>query len=185
MRRAWCLSMMAGLMALLLLGGPPSQAKVKAKGKAAPAAAPGQPAKNGGVKPPKPTAAETQDRQVEKLRPQLGATDDEWVVIKPLLAAVLQAQAAEARSQAALKVSVKRGGTGTAAPAAKAATAREKLSQVLADEYAEKQEIKSQMDAVRKEERLKAEALRAARAKLRPLLTLEQEATLMVLGYMD
>lgn len=135
------------------------------------------------------------DRRMDRLKQQLGSTDEEWLVIKPLLEEVIKAQSVDMPFRSSPRMGGKKGGSGksnSSAPAAApgdAAAAKPSpkatLSKILADEHTPAKEIQAQMDALREEQRLKAEALKAARAKLRPLLTLKQEATLLIQGYMD
>lgn len=179
-----------------------SKAKIKGN-KGAPAQDPANPAtapapsgfNKGGKASNRPAQAGMMDRRMERLKQQLGSNDEEWLVIKPLLTEVLKAQSTDMPFRTAQKMGGRKKGGGKAStaptapvsadPSAAKPSPRQTLSKILADGNAPAPEIKAQMDALRAEKRQKADALKAAREKLRPLLTVKQEATLLLQGYMD
>lgn len=206
MRSLRYLPLAAVLSALLLLGGPLHAAQndktantpsnPSAATPAADAKAPsGQ--KKGGKASYRPGNSQGggQDRRLERLQQQLGSSAEEWLVIKPLLAEVIKAQSSDSPFRSSQKMGGRKKGGGKAqAPTPVAAPAdatpakpspRQTLSKLLADGNTPAPELKAQMEALRAEQKQKAEALRAAREKLRPLLTVKQEATLLLQGYMD
>jgi hypothetical protein len=135
--------------------------------------------------------AQMRQRMIERIQTQLGASDEEWQVIQPLLEDVMSKQRAAtgARYGGIMMLfrprgdagggSSRRFGRGAPDPTVEA------LQKALENKDTPPAEIKAKLKALR-ESRAKAEAaLKASREKLRAVLTLRQEAELVMLGVLD
>jgi hypothetical protein len=118
---------------------------------------------------------------MDRLKAQLECTDEEFAVLKPALQKVLDAmQAASARGR--------RGGFGGFSLPGQSATLSQALAQLhttLEDTAAKPDEIKAKLDAVRTARASTNHDLQVAQAKLRPLLTVRQEAILVANGLLE
>lgn len=134
-----------------------------------------------------------QDMLLEQIKVELKLTDEEWLVIKPLLADILKIQMSQI-SQGFMG-GMRRGGQGAGGPgqgvpsmpgmAGQQFPEADALSTVLSQDAATSDEIKARLEAYRAALKKKQDALKAAREKLRPILTLRQEAQLVVRGMLD
>lgn len=138
--------------------------------------------------------AQMRQRMMERFQEQLGASDEEWKVIQPLIEDVMTKQRAASSSrfggmamlfrprgedQGGQRSPRGRYGRGEPDPAVQA------LAKAIQDKNTPASEIKAKLKAVRSS-RTKAEAeLKAAREKLRAVLTLRQEAQLVLMGQLD
>jgi hypothetical protein len=139
------------------------------------------------------------ERMMDRLKTELKASDEEWGVMQPLLQNVMlkQREATSGRMGAMGMFAGQRGrpdaqpqpgagrpgrqGIGPAGGTGELA----ELSEALESPNTSAAELKKRMAAVRAA-REKAEAeLKAAREELRQVLTLEQEARLVLMGVMD
>lgn len=110
----------------------------------------------------------------DRIRAQLGSNEEEWAVLAPKVQALL---AAYYRVQSGLA----RGGTATSA----VARALQDLRDILDNPNASPQQINEKLTALR-ELRTRAQATFAAAQKsLQELLTIRQEATMVVLDYFE
>lgn len=159
-------------------------------------------------------------RMMERYQETLDVSDDEWTVIQPLIADVMQKQSDQRRSsfRGAMFRGRGRGGEGarTERPdrSERQRQARETergdqgkqaergdrgarrgggepdaeveaLSKLLESKNPSAADIKSKLSDLRDARKKKADALKEARAKLREVLTLKQEAQLVLSGMLD
>jgi Spy/CpxP family protein refolding chaperone len=139
---------------------------------------------------------EMRARIAERMKEQLKATEAEWKVIQPLLENVMakQREATMGRFGGMAGFAGRGGGPGGPGggddnqrrPRGQAASAEtEALDQALGSESSSTADIKAKLASVR-EARKKAEAeLKKAREELRQVLTLKQEARLVLMGTLD
>ena len=126
-------------------------------------------------------------RMAERLRERLGATEEEWKVIQPLLQDVLQKQRVLDRARMAMRMAMfmregrPRGGRMMEALPEPVRA----LERVLQNKNASPKEIKARLDAFRKWRAEKEKELKQARERLRQVLTVRQEAQLVLLGILD
>jgi hypothetical protein len=128
------------------------------------------------------------EMMVERLREPLDVTDAEWNAIKPLVADVVEKQSAERRMGSRFGRMGRRGGPGgDRGPevAAEDQSPAEQLETVLEKENASAEEIKAKLKALRDARKKAEEELKQAREKLRQVLTVRQEARLVLMGMLD
>lgn len=174
-------------------------AKTKAQAAQNPAG-PAAPTPPAGAKTKKKAAAGTVkkpaldlDNILEQLRVPLGATEIEWTALRPLLADVIRARLAQlqARDTKILGKTTKTPAPDPAADPAGAvspldrASEERSLQDALASAEASVADLKSRMAAYRASLRKIDYDLKSARDRLRQVLTIKQEATLLLLDYMD
>ncbi len=142
-------------------------------------------------------------RMNDRVKGALKVSDDEWGVIQPLLAKVQEKQFAS-RSFGGFGGFGGRGGNnGGAQPAAQPASQpaggdtnnrlrggggspeSQALRTTLENESSSPDEIKAKLAALRDAKKKNSAELEAARADLRKVLTLRQEATLVSMGYLE
>jgi hypothetical protein len=131
-----------------------------------------------------------QAQQLDTIRQDLGASDDEWKVLMPKVQAVMTARTEVQQGQG--RGGGRRGGGGLGgnggggqAAATEVSRALQELRDLLNNESATADQILAKLTNLRNA-RTKAEAnLAAARKDLKELLTARQEAILVTLGYMD
>jgi len=114
-------------------------------------------------------------RAVEDLKKQLEVSDQEWAVIKPRVEAVYNLVHPVPRFA----------GPGNAPAASPVDRGRSELGGVLADKGASAQHIKAKLTALRAAQLGAAQELTRVRQNLRQILTLRQEATLVLNGLLD
>jgi Spy/CpxP family protein refolding chaperone len=122
---------------------------------------------------------------LDEVKKQLGASDEDWKVIKPKLDKVLAARRvlnAEPRG-----ASFGFGGPGGTGPMGSNALtqAQTELKAVLDDPKHTPEEVREKVAAVRKARQQARGAVEAAQRDLLLLLTAEQEAVLLSQGYLD
>jgi len=133
----------------------------------------------------------------DRLKTLLGATDEEWKVIQPLVEDVVAKQGVVMREQmggmlGAWGMMSGRGGGANAladnpqSPQRRSGSAETlALRQVLESENAPVSEIKAKLKELREARKAAETALRDARDKLRSVLGHRQEAQLVLLGILD
>jgi Spy/CpxP family protein refolding chaperone len=154
-----------------------------------PTAGGGQGSRGGGNR------AEFRQQMQERLKTQLKVSDEEWAVIQPLLEKVRAAQreagagrfggmrgggrrgAAAGAQQGNQRNQGTRGGGGS--PQAQA------LQAALENENASPEEIKAKLRDLREARKKAAEDLAQARKELQGVLTVRQEAVLVMMGVLD
>lgn len=117
-------------------------------------------------------------RMAEYMKGALKANDEEWTVIEPLLTDVVEKQR-DARGGA---FGMFRGRRGEDEADGSATTS---LRTALESEETSADDIKAKLAAVREERKGKEKELEAARGKLRAVLTVRQEAQLVMMGILD
>lgn len=124
--------------------------------------------------------AQMEARMMERIQERLGASDDEWKAIGPL---VKDVSAKQRDLRGARGFMRRRRNEGEdQAPEAKSAS---DLLEEAVENNSSSEVIKTRLDAYRKEQAQKEEALEAAQEKLRGVLTVKQEASLVLMGMLD
>lgn len=111
---------------------------------------------------------------VENLKEQLGCSDAEWQLIKPRLEAVYN-----------LVHPLPQMGTGAGAARSEVDQKLQELREALADKGADVERIQAALTAVRAAKERANQRLAAAQKSLRQLMTVRQEATLVLNGLLD
>ena len=119
--------------------------------------------------------AQMMTRMLERYKEDLGSTDEEWKVIEPLLKKTL-----EARMQAQMGGFFRRGG-----PSQTVNPEVEALDKALESKDTPSDEIKTKLAAYRDAQKKKDDALQKTRDELRKVLTIRQEAQLVLSGVLD
>ncbi len=136
-----------------------------------------------------PRMEQFRQRMMERLRERLGATEEEWKVISPLLQDVLEKQRTVDRALMAVRMRMFMGERRGPAPQMRTPPSLPQevqgLVRVLQNKNASPKEIKARLDAFRKWRAEQEKALKQAREKLRQVLTVRQEAQLVLLGILD
>lgn len=126
-------------------------------------------------------------RMNERMREQLGASAEEWEVLRPKFEKVTQAQRALRPGGFGFG---RRGGPGgpgadDAEDASPLAAATRDLRETLDREDASAEDIQAKLTALREAREQARRELEAAQDELRALLTQRQEATLVMMGVLD
>ena len=155
--------------------------------------------------------SQMRQRMLESMKQMLGTTDEEWTAIQPLVEKVLEAQMQQmqGRMMGGMGMGPGRGpggpgGPGGAGPGGGGASGApggaggpggpggpgsspeaEALQRALADSAATQEDISAKLAALRKVRADAAKKLDDARAALREVLTVKQEATLVLMGTLD
>lgn len=132
-------------------------------------------------------------RMQERLREQLGATEEEWKVLSPRIEKVQQLQR-QIRGGFPGLMRVRLGRPGGDRPQVVVAPQREQseveketdaLRSLLEDKASGADAIQAALEALRKARSAAEQDLAAARKELRSVVTIRQEAQLVVLGVLD
>jgi hypothetical protein len=115
-----------------------------------------------------------QTRAVEDIKGQLGVSDEEWKVIQPRVEAVYSL--VHPRPQF---------GRSNARQMSPVEQRKNELHQTLNDKAAAPEQIRAKLTALRSAQIAAAQELTKARQNLRQILTLRQEATLVLNGLLD
>ena len=118
---------------------------------------------------------------IDRIRQELDCTDEEFAALKPGLQKILDCMQA-------VTFAGRRGGFGPPSLPGQSETLAQALRELhttLDDTNAKPDDIKAKLDAVRQAKAQAEHALDVARAELRPLLTLRQEALLTEEGLLD
>jgi len=113
-------------------------------------------------------------RAVEDLKEQLGVSDQEWTVIRPRVQAVYDLVHPPLRIR-----------PGSTQPTNEVERRRRDLQELLRDEKAPADQIKARLSAFRAAKERATQQLSAARRSLRQLMTVRQEAVLVLNGLLD
>jgi len=191
MKQSLRLTLLAGLIALLAIASVPLL-----RAQNAPTPAPGaQQGPNGGRGGRRGFDLA---RMAERIKENLDATDDEWKVIQPLVTDVLQTRM---KVEAGM-FRMFRGRGGQGGPGAQGGQggqggpagpgnmmpsdpAADALSAAADNDATSKAELQTRLKAYRDEKKKNEAALKASREKLRAVLTLRQEAKLVLMGLLD
>ena len=125
--------------------------------------------------------AQFKQQRLDRIKEQLGSTDDEWKVLQPKIEKVMDAQMAGFGGGFG-----RRGGNnGDNTPQTPTAKAQAELRELLQNKDASADDIKAKLAALR-EARAKTRAdLEAARKDLKEVLTQRQEAVLVTNGMLE
>jgi chromosome segregation ATPase len=115
-----------------------------------------------------------QARAIEGIKKQLEVSDQEWLVVKPRVEAVYNRVHPASRSA----------GPNTQ-PTHAVERSRNELGRLLSNKEAKAEEIKAKLTAFRSAKEQERQELVKARASLRQLMTLRQEAVLVLSGLLD
>jgi len=143
--------------------------------------------------------ARMQEMILQRLQERLGATDEEWTAMKPQLEEVLKIQAKSRMTGMMGAFGGRRGGrggrggqnppqgpgAGMAARMAENNPEMAALATAADSTTTPKAELKAKLKAYRDAVKHNAEALKTARENLRKLVTLRQEAILVLAGILD
>ncbi len=131
-------------------------------------------------------------RMADRMREQLGATEEEWKVLQPRIEKVQQLQR---QSRGGFMRFGRRGGRRPgegqrpqAAPEREQSEVEKKteaLRNLLEDKASTPQAIKAGLDALRAAREKAQQDLAAARKELRAIVTVRQEAQLVLMGLLD
>ena len=113
-------------------------------------------------------------RAVEDLKEQLGVSDQEWTVIRPRVQVVYDLVHPPLRIR-----------PGSAQPTNDVERRRRDLQELLRDEKAQAEKIKARLTALRAAKERATQELSRARQSLRQLMTVRQEAVLVLNGLLD
>ena len=139
--------------------------------------------------------AEFQQRMMERIKEQLKAPDDEWQVLQPKIEKVFTAQ----RNSRAGDMGGwgRRGGGGEGGggdrqrennnnqPQSEVAKASADLRSAIRSENPSEQDIETKLAALRAAREKAAEELKTARQELKELISVQQEATLVLAGLLE
>ena len=121
--------------------------------------------------------AQMTDRFAERIKENFGTTEEEWKAIKPLVTKVIDARMKASANFGGFRT--RRGGDQPSSnPAADA------LSKAI-EEKASADEIKAKLTAYRDQQKKNEEELKTAREALRKVLSVSQEAQLVLMGLLD
>jgi hypothetical protein len=179
-------TLLAALAAILVIaGGHLLQAQNPAQpSPGGPPAAGGQngPGRRGGGFDP----ARMEEMMMNRIHERLNATDTEWAAIKPLVSDVFKAQMQVGMG---MRGRMGRGGPNAGPNAGPGAPAISPETQALSDAVdsasTSNGELKTKLKAYRDMVKKNQDNLKAAREKLRAILTLRQEADLVLMGTLD
>lgn len=141
--------------------------------------------------------AQMRQRMMERMKEQLGASDDEWKVLSPKVEKVMDAQR-EARTGGGFMFGgpggpggKTRGGDNggdrsrSRGPETNVSRAQQALQQTLENKDASPDEIKGKLQALRDARQQAQQQLHSAQGELKDLLTQRQEAMLVMMGTLE
>lgn len=111
-------------------------------------------------------------RAIENLKGQLGVSEAEWTVVRPRLEAVYE----RVRAQPV---------RGNVEPTTPVEQRRQELRELLRDEAAKPEQIRTRLLALRAEKEKARQELAKVRRELQQVLTLRQEAVLVLAGLLE
>ena len=178
------------VVALITAGAIPAFAQPAPPDAPAQPAQPGQPGQPGGRNGGRGNfdPAAMRQRMLDRIKEQLGATDDEWTAISPKIEKVTEAQRST-RTGGGFGGRT-RGGQPAATPAADAtpnpvADATKALQAAIEKKDTPADELKSKLTALRDARAKAKETLTADQKDLQALLTQRQEAILVEMGLLE
>jgi hypothetical protein len=130
--------------------------------------------------------AAMQERMTEMMKERMGATDEEWTVIKPRLEEVMKlSQNAGGMRGMFGRGRGDRGGQPAQPPTEPVQIAAEDLQKTLDKEAPTAAEIKAKLTALRGAREKNKQELVIAQQKLKEVLTIKQEAMLVMMGMLE
>lgn len=121
--------------------------------------------------------AQMTERFAERIKENLGSTDEEWKAVKPLVTKVI-----DARMKASANFGGFRGRRSGDQPSSNPSA--DALSKAL-EAKAPAEEVKAKLTAYRDQQKKNEEELKTAREALRKVLSVNQEAQLVLMGLLD
>lgn len=115
------------------------------------------------------------DRMIERYKEDLGASEEEWKVLEPMVKKV-----AEAQMSTRMRGFGRRGGDGGPSN-----PTMDALRATVDNDKSTPEEIKAKLQAYRDAQKKDADALKAAQDELRKVLTVKQEAKMVLSGLLD
>lgn len=127
--------------------------------------------------------AQMRQRMMNRIKEQLGASDQEWQVLEPRIEKV---QTLRREAEGGRMFMRRRGGNeDEQQPQSDLAKATQALQQTLENENATAEQIKAKLTALREAREKAKQQYEKASAELRELLTQRQEAQLVLMGILD
>ena len=133
-----------------------------------------------------------QKMMTDRMKKNLGASDEEWTIIEPRLTKVMKlSRETSSGGMAMAMFAQRRGGPGQQRPGqadreqGKVAKATQQLRTTLENKEAKPEEIKARLTAVRKAKEQARQELSKAQQQLREVLSLKQEAQLVLTGMLE
>ena len=133
--------------------------------------------------------AEFRQRMEQRMREQLGATEEEWKALQP---AVDKVQKLQRQTRGGFFGARGRGRPGAVQPAATPASEQsdvekktDALRSLLADKASSADAVKAALEALRKAREKAQGDLALARKELQAIVTMRQEAALVLMGILD
>jgi hypothetical protein len=132
------------------------------------------------------TPERMQQMMLDRVKEELKPTDEEWKAIEPLVGPVMQKQN-EMRMNAFRRMGRQGGPQGGQRPQADANVdpAVKGLEDALASADTPAKDVEAKLKALRESRKAKEEELKKARAKLREVLSIRQEARLVLMDILD
>jgi len=132
------------------------------------------------------TLEQMRQRMAERMRERLGASEEEWTVLGPKIEKVQQVQRAS-RGGFGFRFRGRRprGGEQPAREQSEVQKKTAALQSLLDDENSSPRAIKAALDALRAARAKAAQQLEAARKELRAVVTVRQEAVLVLMNILD
>lgn len=175
---------MAGVMAVPAFaqdaGGPPPAPPTGQGGPGGGGPGGGGPGGWGG---PRMTPEQMRERMQARIKEQLGATDDEWKALQPLVEKVQTAQMQAMAGR--FGMFGRNRGNDANRPSSPVGTAQQELQTLLENKDATPEQIKAKLTALRDAKAKAKEELTAAQNELKGVLTQRQEAVLVGMGMLD
>ena len=128
------------------------------------------------------------EREMERIKKKLGATDDEWAIIQPRLKKVMEMARSVSGAGGMMPMmfgAVDPGSQDGETPKDPAQLAAEELQKTLDKDAPTTAEIKAKLTALRGAREKNKQKLAAAQEELRDVLTLKQEAILVMMGLLE
>lgn len=134
--------------------------------------------------------AAMQERMMNMMQERMGASDEEWAVIEPRLSKVMELSRDANGGGGMMRGMMGRGRRGQQGPAAEddsseVQKAAAELQETLEKEAPTAAEIKAKLTALRGAREKNKQELVKAQQQLREVLTLKQEAQLVMMGMLD
>ena len=127
----------------------------------------------------------------DRMKKNLGASDEEWTIIEPRLTKVMRLSRETGLGSGIAMMMQRRGGPGQQRPGqadreqGKVSKATQQLRTTLENKEAKPEEIKAKLTAVRKAKEQARQELSKAQQQLREVLSLKQEAQLVLMGMLE
>ena len=178
MKRMGSVSLMVGLLAAVVLGTLSSPAQEQTRQES------GRRGSRDRERARRFDPSQMRSMMLDRIKEQLGATDEEWSVMGPMVENVMAKQM-DARGGIFRGMGQRRPGGEQRRFGPEPSQQAEALRTALDSEESKPEALKSKLEDFRADRKKKEEGLKAAREKLRQVLTLRQEARLVLMGLLD